>query len=239
MIVPSEFCAHSTCERKVEQGLYCSAHYTRKLRGQDMDTPLRSKPQKECIVSVCTRSGNKGAGYCSAHYQRFKRGRPLDSPIFDRRLPEWPHCTVIGCGRRTESKTGRWSSFCPVHANQVRRGQLPAIRRQQGIYTTCQLPGCEEKFKCNRLCNKHDTRRKMYSLTPDQFFKLMESDCYICGSRENLHIDHDHSCCPTEKSCGECVRGVLCRGCNHGLGNFSDDPERLQRAIEYLSVNGK
>ena len=55
--------------------------------------------------------------------------------------------------------------------------------------------------------------------------------CAICGQPESrrkgiLHSDHDHE---TEQR-----RGFLCQGCNQGLGNFLDSPERLRKAADYI-----
>jgi hypothetical protein len=61
--------------------------------------------------------------------------------------------------------------------------------------------------------------------------------CKCCGdalSAENMHTDHDRRCCSGRRSCGKCIRGLLCGGCNIGLGMFRDDASRLQSAILYL-----
>lgn len=55
--------------------------------------------------------------------------------------------------------------------------------------------------------------------------------CSICGDaiteRQNdTHWDHCHT---TGK-----VRGALCLNCNYGLGNFKDNVEILEKAINYL-----
>lgn len=54
--------------------------------------------------------------------------------------------------------------------------------------------------------------------------------CAICDDEpdegKRLHVDHNH----TTGS----IRDLLCRGCNHALGNAKDDPRRLRAMAEYL-----
>jgi hypothetical protein len=60
--------------------------------------------------------------------------------------------------------------------------------------------------------------------------------CEVCGSTENLGVDHDHSCCPRNgrsRSCGECVRGTLCQSCNMAL-TYDVTPEILRALADYL-----
>lgn len=89
------------------------------------------------------------------------------------------------------------------------------------------------------------TLRK-YGLTPETFRALLASQndrCGACGASEpggrhdTWHVDHDHACCPRGKSCGGCIRGILCQDCNLLLGHARDDVERLAAAIAYLNAN--
>jgi hypothetical protein len=86
-----------------------------------------------------------------------------------------------------------------------------------------------------------DGRKYRYSLSDDAFNAMLaEQDycCLICGRTEpgskGWQIDHDHSCCEGQKTCGACVRGILCVKCNVGLGYFDDSENRLELAAEYL-----
>lgn len=65
--------------------------------------------------------------------------------------------------------------------------------------------------------------------------QMENGTCDICGKpregNRRLRVDHDHK---TEK-----FRGLLCHDCNVGLGHFKDDPDLLQKAIDYLQKAAK
>lgn len=90
------------------------------------------------------------------------------------------------------------------------------------------------------LRNAHLVRK--YGITSADLEAMVAAQggmCPICkatepGGRGNWHVDHDHSCCPTSRTCGKCIRGALCSKCNQALGLFQDDTDRLRVAIAYL-----
>ena len=69
--------------------------------------------------------------------------------------------------------------------------------------------------------------------------------CAICGRSDpgrrykHFSIDHNHDCCSGKKSCGKCVRGLLCHYCNAGLGWFKDNIAVMKNAATYLRSYGK
>lgn len=73
----------------------------------------------------------------------------------------------------------------------------------------------------------------------NQLYSLQKGKCAICSepiANEKLCVDHDHKCCYSDyRSCGKCIRGLLCAKHNRGLGYFADKIQDLQNAIKYLS----
>ena len=80
--------------------------------------------------------------------------------------------------------------------------------------------------------------RRAYGLTQADYDALLIAQggvCAACGQPERamraglalrLSVDHVHG---TGR-----VRGLLCTRCNRGIGNFDDDPARLEAAARYL-----
>lgn len=102
----------------------------------------------------------------------------------------------------------------------------------------CRTEDMKERYTSE---SRRERSIKEHGLTVVQYLLLLEKQngsCSVCGKRTegpySLYIDHDHNCCPGPKSCGECVRGLLCSNCNTALGLLDDDIGILASAIKYL-----
>ena len=81
----------------------------------------------------------------------------------------------------------------------------------------------ESRKKSNRKY-----RIASYGLTQELFDLLLDSQRNACGmchqpfeKGQLIHVDHDHSCCQRKnRSCGKCIRGLLCHACNIALGHI-------------------
>lgn len=237
--VPQKTCEYGECTYPhLAKGL-CAQHYDRNRAGRDMDKPLTyPKDMPTCKAPECDwKVVRPNHTYCITHRMRATRGADPDVKVINSRVLPWGVCEVDMCNKRVESKQGALSTYCAVHNNQVRRGVTPGVYRiPNGTYDECQVPGCTGEYASSGLCNAHVTRKNTYSLTSEEFIELITSPCSICGDRGRISVDHDHSCCPGEKSCGKCVRGPLCGLCNLGLGAFRDNTDRLMKAVEYLNA---
>ena len=78
-----------------------------------------------------------------------------------------------------------------------------------------------------------------YGLSVEEYEALMLKGCAVCGTTEDLCVDHDHNCCSGKKSCGKCVRGALCNQHNWGEGYFPTIEEILGLLAYRISCENK
>jgi hypothetical protein len=83
-------------------------------------------------------------------------------------------------------------------------------------------------YRGQQLC-QFRRRLKDYGLTKEEYRDLAAEGCRICGTLENLVMDHCHK---TNK-----FRGLLCAEHNLGLGKFQDSIPHLEAAIAYLRIS--
>ena len=89
---------------------------------------------------------------------------------------------------------------------------------------------------------RHDAHRPgNHSLSADEYDALFEQQLGVCAGcfrDARLVVDHDHSCCPStavRKTCGRCVRGLLCTRCNLLLGSLENTPlDLVVRLLRYI-----
>lgn len=216
----------------------CGKHYQRfKTYGS---TELPPPVYRMCDGPSCSRRAGD-SGLCRSHYKQRHLGKeltPLKTAAKDLGRPAY--CSVPGCSRPHKAR-----GLCKAHNDQARKGQPLNDIKVYDPDRQCSYRGCEAKAVARDLCRTHvqwyyDATRK-YGLTIDQYEAMEAAQggvCAICGglnlNGRRLSIDHDHSCCPGNRSCGECVRGLLCSKCNFILGNADDNAERLRAAASYL-----
>ncbi|WP_415923436.1 endonuclease domain-containing protein [Streptomyces sp. WI03-4A] len=107
------------------------------------------------------------------------------------------------------------------------------VSRAYGVKSACKE--CAARwFQGNGLPKIRRQSAKRFGITESVWLELKERPCDVCGAmpgegggRGRHHIDHCHET--------GAVRGVLCMGCNTGIGKLCDSPELLARAIHYLT----
>ena len=215
--VNSETCRVDGCNRKYYGRGYCHLHWNRIRRTGNVGTAEALIQQRRpCSFGGCEQL-QRGNGLCGGHYQQQRLGKAL-VPL----RPRWKSTTRDEHGRKRCSGCTAWLDVAAFY---------PSPKNTDGLTTYC------------KRCDRNARLLRNYGITLAQYEAMLEAQggtCAICGGAPkdgpSLHVDHDHACCPArKKSCGQCLRGLLCEDCNRVLGMFRDEPARFQSAINYLS----
>lgn len=188
----------------------CYAHYI-SYRQEAVD----AGEVQQCSRKGCTRP-NYARKVCNAHYPAVKRAAEQGREVFKTR----------GRGE-TSIRDEHGRKHCP---------RCDIWSPEDAFGDNAKM--CDGKVGVCRPC----IRFGFYNLKRSDVVRMLEEQKYSCAicrkplNEGTLCVDHDHKCCAGQRSCGECVRGLLCTRCNHGLGHFRDNPERLRLAADYLEM---
>lgn len=95
----------------------------------------------------------------------------------------------------------------------------------------CRKAVTRRYYSLNKEKFKDYHNKQKYSITSEEYKSLIANGCEVCGSFENLVVDHDH------KS-GK-VRGCLCNSCNCAEGYLKGDINIMLNLIEYVTRHKK
>ena len=161
------------------------------------------------------------------HCGKCGESKKLDDFALNKRRPDG---RAVWCRRCTAAYNREYNQRPDVKARSRER----ALARYNALSP-------EERRAWNRSGKRKGYRLKaLYGLTQEEYDRIFEAQrrcCAICleppPPSRLLSVDHDHSCCPGERSCGRCVRGLLCVRCN-ALLHALEAGEWRERAERYL-----
>lgn len=199
----------------------CSAHYSQHHRGGPLRVTKRAVSERGCTFDSCDHPV-KARGLCAAHYFQRREGKPLQPVPSTRRRRRGDALIRDDEGRKLCVACSTWK-HCSEFASSA-----PTM---DGLNPRC------------RSCWRWSVLLRKYGLSEAAYAKLLadqEGRCAICAREPEslgapLSVDHDHQCCPGKKTCGSCVRGLLCLTCNAAIGYLGDSAELARRATGYLT----
>ncbi|MFE6156187.1 endonuclease domain-containing protein [Streptomyces sp. NPDC057889] len=207
-LIPSDAkCVGPGCERAQYSRELCNTHYYQQSAGRELTIlpAQRARPDGSCEADGCPRSAEdeaRGDTLCVSHGIMQRRGVKL-VPLVTRTDTAQMHALL--------ARGVYWCTCC--------QQELPRDR-----FLTDTQRGGAPRTPC-RACSGKSTRAKKFNISfaaLDRLFASQDHRCALCGIEaedgDGLNLDHDHGCCPEKgTSCGKCVRGLLCWGCNAGV----------------------
>lgn len=79
-----------------------------------------------------------------------------------------------------------------------------------------------------RKHQKEHHNQTNYGISTEEADEIKAIGCYVCGTEENLCVDHNHE---TGK-----VRGCLCKRCNSALGFLDDNILKVRELYRYMKL---
>lgn len=207
-----------------------------------MRYPGKSRGATRIVCRICC-ADRPGQAWCNGH----RSFHPIEEFHTNRKRPEGvtESCKIVLRINQYNYRHGRQSDIRLRECMICKEEKHPSLfrgginKRQICIDCSDGNPGKSWCVGCRDWCPLEwfeiPSRRlpmswcalcwalRTHGTTLHKVLKLQGSDvpeCAVCfcDDRRRLNVDHDHRCCPGGRSCGECVRGLLCAGHNRVEG---------------------
>ena len=161
------------------------------------------------------------------------------------------NCQECGkkCDKRSKKKTGlcRDCFLKSVNTNGEAKCITCGEATSEPRADYCKTCWLNREVEGRKTTYRKYRLKSWFKLSLDEYDKMLkkqDNKCAIClidqsELSKSLSVDHDRSCCPGEKSCGECIRGLLCSNCNFAIGQFKDNETTMKSAIKYIRKHNK
>ena len=146
-------------------------------------------------------------------------------------------CREAKAIKRKEYQSSKAWEYTKSYRERLKQNNPEQYRKMQDANNKLK----KEAFAKDPERYRWQTIYKKYKLTKQMYLDMLEQQggvCAICKGlpkRNWLAVDHNHLCCPGTKTCGHCIRGLLCSSCNSFLGRVSDNPQTLNEYLEKYS----
>lgn len=114
--------------------------------------------------------------------------------------------------------------------------------KKSGLSSRCRVCKNSKRSEYRISTSEHNSDYMLewrYNISRERYIKILHSQngvCAVCKLiPKKFCVDHDHTCCPGKKSCGKCIRGLLCSNCNTAIGLLKENVNTLFEAINYIN----
>ena len=214
-------CSFEGCDRKHSGLGFCRGHLQQHYRGKGITELRVTNPHGTlCLLDYCAEIASPRTEFCFYHLDQKNQGIPF---------------------RRRTNRARVGISRIRNEAGEKRCPRCSKWQAESEFYV-CKHTADKRQPHC-KGCYRDANRMSRFGMTAGDYARVLADQgggCAIChtedmGKRLSFSVDHDRSCCPGDKACEKCVRGILCTRCNTGLGQARDDVEILTSMVGYLN----
>jgi len=146
--------------------------------------------------------------------------------------------------KQVKSGYGAWCKPCARKVKQESNARVRAANPNEWEARRRAYVSAYKQRHPDRVKNQERAQslRTKFGITVEQYEAMLQEQggSCVCGYipiNKRLAVDHDHACCSGTKTCGKCIRGLLCSNCNTALGLLRESEERIMKLLKYMETH--